>query len=385
MTLSTMRPRSSSDVAVVMAEIGGGGMGKMRLHLVNELAARGFRVDLVLGKPRSAYSIPVHEDVRVHAIGTSHPVLGVPRLALYLRSNRPRVILTQRHRVNVLAWRARRLAKVPARLFATSETHESNALALLSEAKRAKRVRQIRRYLAHNDGLIAISQGVADDLAMLTGRPPESIDIVPNPVIQSDVDRLAAQSVTHPWFRDPDVPVIVSAGRLGAAKNFPMLLRAFARLRSRTEARLVIFGDGPMRPRLGELADALGIAGDMDMPGFADNLYAYFARSSLFVLSSRLEGLSNVLIEAMAVGTPVVSTDCPSGPAEVLEYGRLGALVPVDEIDALADAMQSSLTAPVDPQRLRTSARQRYSVARSADEYARALGLDRKASGARDY
>ena len=377
MTLPTTRPRTSSDAAIVMAEIGGGGMGKMRIHLVNELAARGYRVDLVLGKPASAYSIPLHDAVRVHPIGTSHPVFGVPRLALYLRSNRPHVILTQRHRVNVLAWRARRVADVPAGLFATSETHESNALETLTEGKRAKRLRQIRRYLARNDGLIAISRGVAEDLAMLTGRSRESIDIVPNPVVQSDVDERAAESVDHSWFQDTKIPVIVSAGRLSEAKNFPLLLQAFARLRARTRARLVIFGDGPMRPQLRQLADELGIASEMDMPGFVDNLYAYFARSSLFVLSSRLEGLSNVLIEAMAVGTPVVSTDCPSGPAEVLEHGRLGTLIPLDDVDALAEAMQSSLAAPIDPELLRTIARERYSVEHSATAYIRALGFDR--------
>lgn len=370
------------DLAVVMAEIGAGGMGKMRIHLVNELVARGYRVDLVLGKRQSAYSIPIDERVRVIHIGTSHTVFGAPRLACYLRANRPRVMLTQRHRVNVLAWRARRMARVATRLFASSETHESNALAELPAAKRSSRLHQIKHYVARNDGIIAISQGVAEDFAGLTGRPLESIDIVPNPIIEYDVDARAAEAVDHPWFNEPSRPVIVSAGRLSTAKNFPMLLRAFAAARDELDARLVIFGAGPEQDKLRQLARELGIESFFDLPGFVDNLYAYFARSSLFVLSSRLEGLSNVLVEAMAVGTPIVATDCPTGPAEVLEGGRLGTLVPVDDVDSMSAAIRSTLASPPDPSALRETARKRYSVEHSTSQYVRVLGLDQSAETA---
>lgn len=152
-----------TDLAVVMAEIGGGGMGKARLHLVNELARRGYRVDLVLGKDRSSHNIPIDSRIRVHCLGTSHALFGVPRLAAYLRKRQPRAMLTQRLRVTILARRARKLARVATRLVASSDTHESLAPSTLSRAKRRQKLRRLRRYLPRNDGLVAVSPGVAED------------------------------------------------------------------------------------------------------------------------------------------------------------------------------------------------------------------------------
>jgi len=367
--------RQRPDLAVIMSEIGSGGMGKMRVHLVNALVEAGYVVDLLLGKQKGLHRIELDPRVRVIDIGTTNAILGIPRLVGYLLRNRPPVLLTQRIRVTVLSHRAKALARTPTRIYTTGETHESTAVRIYSVREQRKRLGQVRKYFARNDGMITTSKGVAADYAELMGWPLDAITVAPNPVITRDIDVLAAEPVEHPWFQPGQPPVIISVGRLQDQKDFPTLVRSFARLRQHREARLVILGEGELRDSLALLADELGVSTDFHMPGFVGNVYCYMSRSSIFVMSSAWEGLGGVLVEAMAVGTPVISTDCPSGPSEVLQDGKLGPLVPVGDVEALAEAMEQILLDPPDADGLRRSARERYSAEASAREYARIMEL----------
>jgi glycosyltransferase involved in cell wall biosynthesis len=185
----------------------------------------------------------------------------------------------------------------------------------------------------------------------------------------------ATEPVDHPWFQvDAGVPVILGAGVFCEQKDFATLIRAFARLRALRPTRLVILGNGPERPALQKLAQSLGIDKDVDMPGFVDNPYSYMARANLFTLSSAWEGFGNVLAEAMGLGTPLVATDCPNGPSEILDGGRLGRLVPVGDDKALAKAMEETLLSPPRPEILRDAAR-RFAVDDIAAQYREALGI----------
>jgi glycosyltransferase involved in cell wall biosynthesis len=157
---------------------------------------------------------------------------------------------------------------------------------------------------------------------------------------------LARQAPDHPWLAPGQPPVILGVGRLSQAKDFPTLIRAFAKVRSRRAVRLIILGEGEARVELEALVGELGLADDVALPGFRENPMSYMAASALFVLSSAWEGLPTVLIEALAAGTRVVSTDCPSGPREILQGGLLGTLVPVGDATALADAMTDALDRP---------------------------------------
>ncbi|MCX8018578.1 MAG: glycosyltransferase, partial [Rhodocyclaceae bacterium] len=175
-------------------------------------------------------------------------------------------------------------------------------------------------------------------------------------------------------------PVILGLGELGARKDFATLIRAFARLRARRRARLLILGRGRQRERLLALAAALGVKDDVALPGFVPDPYAYLAHAALFVLSSRWEGLPFALVEALAVGTPAVATDCPSGPREVLADGRYGALVPVGDDRALAEAMEATLDRPL-PRLVLQQAARRFEIESATSAYLSAMGLPERLTG----
>jgi glycosyltransferase involved in cell wall biosynthesis len=216
--------------------------------------------------------------------------------------------------------------------------------------------------------IIAVSDGVADDLSRFSGVERNRIDVVQNPVVTPELAALADEPVDHPWFSPGEPPVILGVGRLSDQKDFATLLRAFALVRAKRPARLVILGEGGYRAELEQLVTQLGIGADVDLPGFAGNPFSYMSKASLFVLSSKFEGLPGALIEAMACGTPVVATDCPSGPREILEDGSLGGLVPVGDPESLAAAIGHALDQPTPPGRLRAKAAE-YTVDRAVSRY----------------
>jgi glycosyltransferase involved in cell wall biosynthesis len=206
--------------------------------------------------------------------------------------------------------------------------------------------RLIKRFYPWANGIVVVSHGVRDDMAQLTKIPRERITVIYNPsIVSADVREKAQAPLDHPWFEPGQPPVLIAVGRLQIQKDYPTLLQAFAQVRQKRPVRLLILGEGKERPMLEEIIKTLGVEEDVSLPGFVMNPFAYMARASLFVLSSRWEGLPTVLIEAMCCGTPVVSTDCPSGPREILREGQYGQLVPVGEPTALARAIETTLDA----------------------------------------
>ena len=221
--------------------------------------------------------------------------------------------------------------------------------------------------------VVAVSQGVGRSLQATLGLAPERVTVIANPVITERVAEGAAGVPDHPWFHDGGDPVVVGVGRLVEQKGFDTLVRAVALANERAPCRLLVLGEGPLRAELTELAASLGVAERLALPGFAANPFPYMRECELFVLSSRWEGLPNVLIQAMAVGAKVVATDCPSGPDEILDGGRHGRLVPVDDVAALADAIVEGLSAPRRP--LPPEWRARYEAGAVLDRYLAVLGL----------
>jgi glycosyltransferase involved in cell wall biosynthesis len=209
-----------------------------------------------------------------------------------------------------------------------------------------------RRLYPRSSAVIAVSNAVADDLSSC-GIPRPQIRVIHNPVPCSLLRRLAAEPLADPWFTPGMPPVILSVGRLSLQKDYPTLLRAFAEVRRLQDCRLLILGEGEERPMLERLVADLGLGNDVRMPGFRENPFPFMARAAMLVLASAWEGLPNVLLQACVLGCPIVSTDCPGGPREILQDGRLGRLVPVGDPNALADAVAHTLKTTADRAALR--------------------------------
>ena len=278
-------------------------------------------------------------------------------VAAYLDREQPDAVLAMHVRPVVATTMATRLTGRRVRVVAV----------LHNRSKRWRR-RRISRFYPRADVLVGISPDVSEGLSEITGIPVERIHTVYNPIVSTDIFEKAEAPSGHPWLDRPDRSVILAAGRLEENKGFRTLLSAFAMLLMRRRARLIVLGKGPQLSVLLSQAKDLGIRDHVDFPGFVANPYPFMASADLFVLSSRAEGLPTVIVEAMACGCPVVSTDCPVGPAEILEGGRLGELVPVGDPRALAEAMDLALNRSPDSDLLGTRAGF-FGVERAVDRY----------------
>lgn len=345
-------PAADSRIAILTPFLhhaaGFGGITPWMINLANGFAARGSTVDiLVNARPETPLSCPgLSPAVRILNHGYHKPAAMLALLA-YLRRERPQVLLGAGHRYNWMAAWAKRLSRTPVRVFLSVHENVSVGSAGMPGRKQRQRFAAMRRLYPRCDGVIAVSEGVAQDLVMEIGLPASLVEIIYNPAVDAALLEKAREPVEHPWFQEGELPVILGVGRLEKQKDFPTLLRAFAALQAHRPSRLVVLGEGRERAALEALAAELGIAERVALPGHVDNPFAYMSRSALFVLSSAWEGFGNVLAEAMAVGTPVVSTDCPSGPREILVDGHYGPLVPVGDVAALTGAMEATLSLPV--------------------------------------
>ena len=362
------------DLAIFLATSGHSGVDRIMKNLVPTLASHGTRIDLLQIRNHGPYWDTLPEGVRSIPLGTRSVYTSLPGLVRYLRKSRPHVLLSDKYRVNRVAILARRLAGVPVRLGVRTGTTVSKDLERRGAFDRRFEYSFIRRFYPWADCLITPSQGAAEDLARIAGLPSERITVIPNPVVDGKLLQSAEEAVDHPWFECGDIPVILGVGELSARKDFATLVRAFARLRRARPCRLMILGKGKQREKLLTLADELGVAEDMELLGFRQNPYPYMRRAKEFVLTSVCEGMPTVLIEALALGTPVVSTDCPSGPREILQDDRYGPLVPVGDVEALAEAMAGTLDNPPPAEFLR-GAVEDYTVVNSSRAYLRALEL----------
>ncbi len=371
-------------LALLISGLGLGGVQRTMLTLAGGLADRGLAVDLLVPDDRGPFRRLIPANVRlvnlsrwwlrvpvIRARKRRKALLMAPAIADYLRRERPDALLSASHYVNLAALWGRGLAGTSTRLVISQRTQLSVAITnskLPLLRRRPLLAWMTRRYYPRADAIVAVSDGVADDLAEVAHLPRARVVTVYNPTDLAYIATCAAQPAPHPWLEDGGAPVIVALGRLAAQKDFATLLRAFAQMRATRPARLLILGEGRLRPQLEALARELGVSDAVALPGYAENPFAALARARLFVLSSRYEGLPGALIQALACGCPVVSTDCPSGPLEILDHGRYGRLVPVGDADALAAAMRATLEETPDPNRQQARAAH-FSVDRAVDAY----------------
>ncbi len=363
------------DVAMVIYSLGGGGAERAVANLAGAMASRGLVVDLVLCRAEGPYLEEIPDSVQVVDCNANSSIQWRSCLSRYLREHGPQAALATMEGAGVVTLWARRSAGAPTRVVVCSQNTLSRHSAAAVGLKERHLLRWFVRWFYRGaDGIVAISQGVADDLARTGWLSREAIQVIHNPVVTEKSLALASEPVDYPWLEADETETLVSAGRLTPQKDFPTLLRAFERVTRNRKVRLAILGEGEDRPELESLAKELEIQDKVFFPGFVKNPHAVYSRADLFVLSSAWEGLGNVLVEAMASGCPVLSTDCPHGPAEILARGRYGPLVPVGDVGALAEGMVSVLDSPPSEESLRARAMD-FHVDRITDAYLTALGL----------
>ncbi len=350
----------------------GDGVARMKLILARSLADRGFQVDYVGWRTEGTLASRFPSNVRVVKLYAPNILFRLLGLVRYLKHARPAAILSSEDIAN-LCTMARNIARVQTRVIAIAHIPYSYEFQNRGGKVRLLGPFLVRKVLSKADTIVAVSQGVADDLSTLT-EPESNIVTIHNPIDSNEVQALGSQPLDHPWFAPGQPPVILGVGRLQQAKDFPTLIRAFQVVRQNSNSRLMILGEGSERAGLESLVENLGLQGEVGMPGFKDNPYVYMSRSAVFVLSSVAEGLGRVSIEALALGTPVVSTDCPSGPSEILEGGAFGRLVPVGDADALAVAILETMAEDSGANERRARARD-FSIDASVDRYLEVMGI----------
>lgn len=360
-------------LAAFMPSLNGGGAERVTILLLNELASRGYAIDLLVANSQGVYRAQVNPAINIIDLEQSRVASCLLPLARYLKSQQPAALLSVMNYTNVISILARQLARTKLRLVLTEHNNAEQALRNATSVK-YKLVNFLTRKLYRQaDAVVCVSEGVADSIHNALGIPREQLSVIYNPVIHSGISSSMDKAISHPFLPENGELLLVAVGRLTAQKNFPNLLQAFHIVRKTLPAKLAILGEGEERENLTALVASLGLEQDVLMPGFVDNPYAWMRRANVFVLSSSWEGLPTVLIEALACGAKVVSTDCPSGPMEILENGRWGTLVKMDDADALAKGIIKALSS----KNLRDLEKrlEEFSVGYATDRYIDALNL----------
>lgn len=343
-----------------------GGLERVTVNLANGLANAGHEVALALVSAEGDLLNDVRNEVRIVDFDAGRVLTSTLALRRYIADARPDVCIGMGAHVNGVAGLVTRTMGSPTALVCT---HHSILRRMDDGPKRRILHLLVKDAYRRADQVVCVSHGVLDYVRSEFSVPADRGCVIYNPVLDRAFWDRKNSVPGHPWFStDADVPVILSAGRHAPEKDFRTLVDAFVSLRQEHAARLVLLGDGPERESLTAYANATSVADDIDLPGFVDSVYPYMVHADVFALSSETEGFGMVLVEAMGCGCPVVSTDCHSGPAEILVDGEYGPLVPVGDSERLADALACTLDAPLDAETLRLRARE-FSAERSVERY----------------
>lgn len=364
----TQEKTKSGPIALFLPSLRGGGAERVMVSLASGMAQKGYAVDLVVSKAEGPYLKEIPPSVRLKDLKSSRVLFSLNGLRRYLREERPVAIFSTMTHVNIIALLAVRLSGLPIR----SVIREANVLRKMEGKQTSLKSKLLLNVMPFfyqwADSVVAVSQGVAKDLEFFGVNLLPETYVIGNPVVDDDLFEKAKSPVSHDWFVPGSPPVILGVGRLVPQKDFSTLIKAFSIVRKTHECRLIILGEGQERSCLRNLVSRLGLEECIDLPGFVDNPFSFMSRSAIYVLASRWEGLPNTLIQAAALGTPVVATDCHSGPREILEDGIWGTLVPVGDVDAMACAIKERLL-PLRSESAMNEFRTRYSKTSVVDSY----------------
>jgi glycosyltransferase involved in cell wall biosynthesis len=333
------RTGKAMSVAIYMHDLRAGGVERQSLIIAEEFRRYGVDVTLVLHRLEGDLADKIPAGLRIVELRGSRTLMDVPRLAHFLRAEKPDILLSNVDLNNVAALLAKAISFSPTKVVICQHNPISTSFVLESN--------WMYRYLGLSyrvlstliTSAVAVSEGVAVELASATGLQKDRVATINNPVVGPDFEARCQEFADHPWLEHPRLPVFVTAGRLVTHKDQDTMIRALAIHRRRFDSRLIILGTGPLDKQLRELVAELGLEQAVDFAGFRPNVLPYIRQADAFLLSSRCEGFGNVIVEALGCGTPVISTRCEYGPAEILDEGRYGVLVETQNPAAMADAM----------------------------------------------
>lgn len=335
-------------IAIFLPALSGGGAERIALVLAEEFIQMGIRVDIVLAHFQGEYLNQIPDGVQIIDLKASRMIFAAPKLAHYLKTHKPDGLLSTIELANIITLLAKLLSgsKVP---WVIRQADYPDELKRNRSVKNKFLFYLLIRAFRSSDHIIAISKGVGEKVVVLSNVPKQKITAIFNPAFYRDLEQKSIQPIDEDWKKSSK-QVIISVGRLSPVKNFSLLINAFNLVhQSNPRANLLILGEGSEREKLEKLVHELQLENFVSMPGFKENPMAYISRANVFALSSISEGFGNVLVEALACGCPVVSTDCPSGPREILNDGEFGYLVPVGDSEAMADAILEVLNGKAKP------------------------------------
>jgi glycosyltransferase involved in cell wall biosynthesis len=323
-------------IAFFLPHLADGGVARSSFLLAERFVEHGHDVDILTISPSLSMTLTPNCAVRILDLGAKRSAFSIPALVKYLRDERPFALISAQHFANVSAVIARSLARQHTRLILTERLSIDEALKRDHGIRALVLPHLMRLLYGRADAVVANAGDSADRLGEMLGWTRGRVRTIYNPTFDPSIRLMAEEPVAEGWFSTGEPPVVLSVGRLAPQKDFGSLIRAFVVMKAKLDCRLVIIGDGPERSILEALARELGVADSVELPGHRLNPYSYMSRAAVFVLASRYEGLPNVLIEAQACGVPVLSTDCPTGPREILMDGSAGVLVAVGDVGAMA-------------------------------------------------
>ncbi len=326
-------------VAIFLPSLRGGGAERAFVVLANQLVLLGYSVDLLLVKAEGVYLEEVNSKVKIYDFASSRSLLALPKLIAYLRRQHPPILLSALTHINVLSILSSLFCK-KTKTIISERSNLSRSLDRLGRARKKLLQFLIRISYFFADHIVAVSKGVGDDLIINHGFERDKISVIPNPY---DIEKIKKKSLVNidpkPWLTD-DVKLILAVGRLTEAKDYPTLLKAMKLVTEEySNAHLLILGEGEEKDYLKKIILKLDIESNVHLGGFDINPFRWMRKSDVYVLSSKQEGFPNVLVQALICGSQIVSTDCDSGPNEILEHGRWGALVDVGNYEELAGAL----------------------------------------------
>ncbi|GAA6201284.1 glycosyltransferase [Aquicoccus sp. SU-CL01552] len=359
-------------ISILLPDLRGGGAERVNIDLAHEFVRAGHTVEFVLMQARGELLEEARDSFSVVDLATPRARAVPLALARYLRRRRPDALLAAMWPLTVIAPVARRLSGHRCKVLVSEHNTMSVQYADWGRLHRVAMRASMAVGYPLADCRVGVSLGVVKDISGLSGLRPEAFDVIHNPVPPRPEPPARSMEDAEALWAAPKGARIVTVGSMKAQKNHPLLLRAFARI-DRPDARLMFVGDGDGRDALLSLARDLGVANRVILAGFHPDPTPFYKTADLFALSSDYEGFGNVIVEAMACGTPVVSTDCPSGPGEILEEGRYGRLVPVGDAGAMAHAIGASLEDRVPAEQLQNRAAE-FSPKRAAAAYLEQIG-----------